>query len=346
MFKVLQVIDRVEVGGAERVFLDLTKLLLDKNISVDTLCISAKGKQYDAIDSRANKIFLNRQNKYSLTTLWKCTNICGNYDIVHVHMRYTYFYIRLAQIICFKKFTIVFHDHYGDIGKDTSIPWSMKGFMVPKYYIGVSNTLYQWSLEQLKIPKNRAWLLKNTILPSKAGSIFPTTSNKNCLIVSNFRETKNIEFAIQLAIKMKKKLTIVGQHFQDNYSNRISNIIKTENNIEHIANERNVQSIMNNYSLALHTAKSESGPLVLMEYLAQGLPFVAFQTGEVAEVLREMIPQCFVDSFDEDKWIEAIQAIEKNPPQPADLTSLFEKYFGPENYINQCLAIYQQVENF
>jgi hypothetical protein len=55
--KILQVIDRLEVGGAERVFLDLTYLLLNENLSIDTLLISGQGPLSASIDPRAGNIF-------------------------------------------------------------------------------------------------------------------------------------------------------------------------------------------------------------------------------------------------------------------------------------------------
>ncbi len=344
--KILQVIDRVEVGGAERVFLDLTSLLLDKGFRVDTLCISAQGKQYDTIDTRANSMFLNRKSKYSILTMWKCAAICSKYDIVHVHMRFTYAYIRLAQLVSFRKFKIVFHDHFGDIEKDKSIPWSLKGIFCPHYYIGVSNTLYTWSKDFLRINNTNTWLLRNTIIPHNVSNNNDVKyGERKWLVVSNLRETKNIEFAVDLALKMNRKLTIVGQVLNNEYSIRLKAFIEQHLTLTLLENEQNVQSLMGAYSLALHTAKSESGPLVLMEYLAQGLPFVAYETGEVANILKDILPQCFLKSFDESDWINKIEHIEQNPPSATYLKSLFETYFGPEKYINQCLAIYQQVVN-
>lgn len=338
--KVLQVIDRVEAGGAERVFLDMTEMLIDKGVQVETLCISAKGKLYDKIDSRAKTHFLNRRNKFSISTMWRCAKLCANFDLVHVHMRHTYGYVRLAQLISLKKFKIIFHDHFSL----NHVPFNLKSIFKPTYYIGVCMHNIEWARNNLYLNPSNIFLLSNTI-KRKVFNDVPNKLVDSIVIVSNIRPIKNIELAINVAEKMNKKMTIIGNNYDLSYYNLLNSKISLNNNIEILQNIENVQFELLKHTLGLHTSNSETGPLVLLEYLAQGLPFVAYQTGEVAHVLKEIIPQCFVNSLDENEWIEAIKNIEQNPPSAAYLKSLFETYFGPEKYINQCLAIYQQVVN-
>lgn len=336
--KILQVIDRVEVGGAERVFLDLTKLLLDKGLQVDTLCISAKGKQYESIDARANKMFLNRKSKYSISTMWKCALICSGYDLVHVHMRHTYAYVRLAQIISQRKYKLIFHDHFNL----NRVPNNLKGIFTPKYYIGVSSRIIKWAKTNLNTTPQNIFLLRNTIEPKPSFKISQTYLS-NLVIVSNIKDIKNIEFSIQLAQALNTSLTIIGKCYDSDYFDRLKNMIGKDDRINFITSIDIVQEELSQYKIGLHTSPSETGPLALLEYLAQGLPFVAYQTGEVAHLLKDFLPQCFVNSFDRNDWLIAIEQIEQNPPDPEYLKELFHTHFGPENYIQQCLQIYQQV---
>ena len=52
------------------------------------------------------------------------------------------------------------------------------------------------------------------------------------------------------------------------------------------------------FEIGLQTAKSESGPLVLIEYLAQSLPFLTFNTGQVVDDIKSDIPQLILDNFE------------------------------------------------
>lgn len=340
-FKVLQVIDRLEVGGAERVFLDLTYLLLNENIKVDALLISGKGPLYSSIDSRAGKYFLNRKWKFNPFKMVECASICSRYQIVHVHMRHTYAYVRLAQIISFKKFNIIFHDHFGDNEMSFSSLFTLKGFFKPKYYIGVSKHSVNWAIAKLNIDNSRVFLLKNIIIPSDDS--VKLNSNRDLLMISNIRPIKNIELAVGLAKNFRRKLTIYGNAPADEYSENILKLIEATDYVELIQGENNIQRFFKNYSLAVHTAHLETGPLVLIEYLARGLPFLAHAVGEVAEVLKDEIPECFINSLDITKWEEKISYLEKAAPSPEKLIGLFNKYFGTKGYIGKCMNIYKEI---
>ncbi len=340
--KILQVIDRLEIGGAERVFLDLTYLLLNENFHVDTLLISGQGTLSGSIDQRAGKYFLDRKMKYSLFKMFACASICAKYQVVHVHMRYTYAYVRLAQMISFKKFKIIFHDHYGDIEINPGTPFTLKGLFKPQYYIGVSGQLVNWAISKLHIDKSRVFLLRNTVIPSTEN--IQINSRQDMLMISNIRSTKNIELAIELANKLKRNLMIYGNATASAYSEHILKLIENSPYVELVQGETGVQRFFANYSLAIHTAHSETGPLVLMEYLEKGLPFLAHATGEVAHVLKDELPECFITHLDAGAWINRIEKLTQNPPIPGELKKLFEKYFGTKQYIRQCIAIYKKAE--
>jgi glycosyltransferase involved in cell wall biosynthesis len=100
--------------------------------------------------------------------------------------------------------------------------------------------------------------------------------------------------------------------------------------------------------MAIHTSLSETGPLVLLEYMANGLPFVTSNTGEVVDQIRDELPDLIVSTFNEEDWIEKIIALENEIQINGQfinrkLKELFNKKFSPEKYIEQCLKIYQNV---
>ena len=138
-------------------------------------------------------------------------------------------------------------------------------------------------------------------------------------------------------------LTFFGRIQDDNYYKKILSEIKKlglEKKINFITNENNIQNRLHEFDFGIHTAISESGPLVLIEFLAQNLPFISYKTGYVSDILVDEIPDFFVDDFDKEKWIEIIN---KNNTTNQNLEALFEKYFSPEKYVNKCLKIYQKI---
>ncbi len=123
------------------------------------------------------------------------------------------------------------------------------------------------------------------------------------------------------------------------------NLIEDSPYVEIVKKETDVQRFFGNFSLAIHTSFSETGPLVLLEYLSRGLPFLAHETGEVANLLKKEIPECFINQLDVNAWEVRIEMLLANPPSPDKLKRLFNKYFGAKQYVQQCVAIYEQVVN-
>lgn len=343
MVSVLQVIDRLEIGGAERVLLDLTFLLRNEGVNVDVLTISGKGQLDRQIDRRCKRYYLNRKRKYSISKIWECYEICRNYSVVHVHMRHTYAYIRLVQFMLFGKFKIVFHDHFGDIDKTKTVPFSLRFLFKPKYYIGVSESLSLWASNELKIPKNRIWTLRNTIIPMDCNGELFAASENNIILISNIRRTKKIDFAIDLALKYDLKLDVYGNVMDLQYGEILKEKIRFSNHIRIISGVSDIQPLLKNYRLAIHTAESESGPLVLLEYLANGIPFLAYGTGEIFVTLKSKYPQYFINNYVFDNWYNRINQIENSEVQSNKLKGIFRDYFGPNLYIKQCMDIYHQV---
>jgi glycosyltransferase involved in cell wall biosynthesis len=338
--KVLHVIDRLGVGGAEKVFLDITHLLAARNVAVDALLFDGSGELTDRLDKRVSLHVLNRVNKYSLAKLRQLHKLCSHYTIIHAHMRHVYQYVRLAQLLFRGKYQLLIHDHYGI---DKNIPLSLKYVFKPRHYIGVCTSLVDWATSDVKVPSPNVYLLPNIIIPKSDGSY---TSNKNtsrAIMVANVSRVKNIEFAIELVSRMDLQLDIYGNNRDESYYNELYQLIGSGAKTRVINDVSDFTHIYSRYDFAIHCSRSESGPLVLLEYLAAGIPFIAYKTGEVAEVIYSELPLLFVDSFDMDEWIRRIDVIKQMHDLPEKMRMVFSKHFSPEKYTEECLRIYERI---
>lgn len=341
--KVLQIIDQLNVGGAERVFLDLTRSLYkSKKIEIAILTFNKNGDFYKLLDPKINKIEFERKNKFNIFTAYTLSKKIRNFDIIHVHMRHVYKYVKFVSLIFGVKTKIILQDHYGKISTDKKIPKYFNSILKPIFYIGVSEELVNWAKEKLKI--NNVYKLGNIVIKKEFSPLQKT--KKGYVIVGNIKPVKNQLFAIQLAITMNEELTIVGKIQDYEYYESLVleiNKLNYQEKIYFIHNINNVQHLLNKYKLGLMTSISESGPLVLIEYLSQNLPFVAFNTGEVSLTLNKQLPNFFVNDFNKKKWIEKVNQLKKND---VNLESIYDQYFSLNSYVNKCLQIYQKIINY
>lgn len=337
MMKILQVIDTLNVGGAERVFVDICNILKENHQNVSALILlNNSGVLADNLNVPI--IELNRKNKWNFFTMYKCSLILKKYDIVHCHLRQVYKYIALIKLIFNLKTKIVFHDHYGSINNDKSVPFLFNSIFKPKFYIGVSNILCDWAKNKLQMADDKVFLLDNIIRKR-----FQTTEiNKkyDFILVSNIKPIKNNLFAIELCKLVNKSLLLVGKNQNNPYYLDVVKNVEKLNDGEINTTVSEAQLIIPSARIGLHTSKSETGPLVLIEFLAQGIPFLAYETGEVAKILKPYFPEFFINNFDLKNWESKINTILNMDIDKTKMDFVFNKYFSEKNYYEKLMIIY------
>lgn len=351
--KVLHVIDSLRIGGAERVLVDLCNLLIRKNVDVSVLVITGEDPMRKYLDPDIPYYKLNRTFKWDMAKLYRINKICRGYDIIHVHLRYNFKYLAFCKFVFRGKFRIVLHDHFGDIENDRRIPFGVGFFLRrERWFMGVSQPLVAWAVERVGLKPYRCFILPNIVmrrenLPEKAS---PSKSLK-VLLVSNFRPSKNHAFAFKLFAELNKvldyRVTLVGQVHDKEYMGRLLDQIRHLNLLDRLEIRHDiddVQLIASQFDIAIHTAHQESGPLVLIEYLAQGLPFVAFKTGEVSTQVCDVIPDFLMGNFDVSEWLKRILfVINRKRQYEREIRDCFESLYSEDRFVDRTLHIYNHI---
>jgi glycosyltransferase involved in cell wall biosynthesis len=352
--KVIQIIDRLHIGGAERVLVMISNILQQHGHTVKVITTVSDGPLVHQLHKDIQYLNLRRQWKWNIVTMRKLVNEIKDYDVIHVHSSHNLRYVYLAMKLFRITKPIFFHEHYGDIHIDPSIRWHQKLVYPKVIFIGVSSKHTQWAIQKLKMPEEQVFLLPNTVEKLIVDQSVKRKETRNqLLLVSNFRSSKNIEFAIELFSELKKiesiyRLTIIGQIADKEYYEKIQNLISKnglKSEIEFVHNCSNIQPFLHQFDFALHTAVSESGPLVLIEYMAQGLPFLTYNAGEVVEEIKSKIPLAVLNSFDKNEWLNRIQTLLSLPLDDLShkFSNLYDHYFSTEGYYKKLIEIYQTV---
>ena len=341
--KVLMIIDRMNIGGAEKVCEDLV-VLLKNRLDLQVLLISpTEVDQAKRIDKNIHVNQLNRIRKFSIIKAVRCYRILRDFDVLHVHMRHTFRYISLINKIFNLKKYIILHDHYGSIHVDQGLPFLFSKYFKPDFYIGVSNELTYWAHKTWLIPESMCKTMTN--LPSlnlTRQNIH--VSNNNFVIVGNFKGVKNQIFALELSKKLNMKIDLIGKIQDKKYFENIVNVYPEGSNYIH--NINNVSEILEQYKFGLCCSLSESGPLVILEYFVNGLPFLAYKTGGISDILHKYIPQYFLDTLDLNEWVVRYKELNNNYSRISNeiIEEVLFKEFNRDGYLNELLSIYSNVK--
>lgn len=336
--KVLQVIDKLNAGGAERMVVQLANLLYAHEVSVDVLVFHRGGELEGELDKGIKFRSLNRTHKYNPLTLYRVNRICSAYNIVHTHLRHVHAYISLAKFLFAGRYTVILHDHAAVVNP---VPMRLRGIFKPSIYIGVNDELRRWAIEKIGINDKRAFLLENCI----TGKDYPDHLAKNgrAIIIGNIRKVKNIEFAIAFCWQRGVPLDIYGSILDEGYYKTLLTLAENNDDVRIITGVTDFTGLLPAYTFAIHCSHNETGPLVLLEYLAAGLPFIAFQTGNIAEKIAHRLPQLFLRDFNPATWVHALDTILADKLLPDKMKEVFGEINNPERYFHQCREIYRSI---
>jgi glycosyltransferase involved in cell wall biosynthesis len=349
--RIAQIIDRLNIGGAERVLVTIANLLQEHGHEVKVVTTVSPGALAGKLNENIRQVNLGRKWKWNVITMRRLVKEIKDHDIIHVHSFHNLRYVTLAAKIFRLKKPIVYHEHHGaranaePSATEKIISWGI-------VFIAVSEKLRSWAIEKLRIPEQKVFVLPNTI--SKENNVVvqeKSADTKELVIVSNFVPVKNLEFAAELFVLLKDtalynyRFTIIGQIADELYFKKIKTFIAENNLEEHaniLTNVEDVQPLLNNFDLAIHTSTSESGPVVLIEYMSQGLPFLTYNTGEVVEQVKSKIPLAVMNSFEKYEWVNRIETLLNLPYDDlsSKFSNVYDHYFSTEAYYNKLMEIY------
>ncbi|WP_370392201.1 glycosyltransferase [uncultured Winogradskyella sp.] len=350
--KIVQVIDRLEVGGAERVLVDLTNLLHESNYAVSVVCLLEEGQLDAQLASEIPVTYIRRKNKFNPIYLFKLYKELNKYDVIHIHLRQVLRYVSLLFYLTglHKKRVVVFHDHFGKISEHKSIGNSIKlAIKKCSAYVGVSEELVSWAKEEGL--NSKIYKIANIIRKNRTLIKTERTNHKSVKVVSvgNFRPQKNYEYLLDVIKRSPDHyhFTIYGQAVDIAYFEKIKTQIcnfNITNKVTIITNCKDIKAELHKYDIGIHTAKSETGPLVAIEYLSENLPFVGYNTGEVADKVKLVFKEFIQYDFEVTNWLKQMDLLFKNKEElEAKIEQFYNQNFSEETYVKSCVSIYEEL---
>ncbi|MFD0989543.1 glycosyltransferase [Mariniflexile jejuense] len=294
--KVLQLIDSLEVGGAERVAVNIANALVSQD-AVSHLCATrAEGLLKDSLDTHVEYLFLNKKSTLDVLSIFRLNRYVKLHQIKIIHAHSSSFFLATIIRIFNKNIKVVWHDHYGN-----SEFLQHRTFKVLKacsvyfnHIFCVNKHLEKWAKLHLK-SKNISYLpnfaVKTNLTPETTlhGEI-----GKRIICLANLREQKDhltLLKAFKITIEQHKDWTLhlIGKDFNDLYSETVKSFIldnALQKNVFLYGSKPDTFHMLSQATIGVLSSKSEGLPLSLLEYGLARLPVIATQVGECAEVVK------------------------------------------------------------
>ena len=324
---VLHVIEQLALGGAERMAVDLANETARCGHRV-TVCVTRLVDTLAAeLRPEIHVIRLARRSNYELGPVLRLLRYVRreNVDLVHAHMRSSMALLLPFRALRIIPVPVVVHDHYGAIEVDTSVPrWFRIGHRWIDAYVGVSPSLGAWA-RTAGLPADRIEVIPNALdltrltsagtadLPGELGLAAGTTL---ALIVATIRPDKGIEVALEAiaAVRHDRPIhvaiagTLADPQYQAMLEARCREL-GLDGKVTFLGARRDVPALLAACDLALSSSHTESGPLVLIEFLVAGRAFVATRVGDIGRRLAAAGLAGFVPPRDPAAMARAIEEL-------------------------------------
>ncbi len=309
--RVLAVTDTLEVGGAERVAVDIANSL-DRRTHEPLFCATRNdGPLRDTLRPDVDVEILGRRATWDVAGLLRFARFVRDreVDLIHTHGRGTMKFVALCRQTGLLTTPHVFHDHYGRLHLDRRAGTDLRNAMRigVDEYLGVDGRLCSWATEAIGVPADRVHLARSGVDLGRFVDVEPTDLRAEfdlhgvevvLVMVANFRQQKDHPTALralaELPDELRRRLAVVfigSTTAEPAYFDRCMAMVDDLGVGDHvrIAGERDDPlRYLAGADGALLASKNETGPLVVLEYMASGLPFVATDTGEIMRAVRHL----------------------------------------------------------
>jgi glycosyltransferase involved in cell wall biosynthesis len=295
--RIVQVIDSLETGGAERMAVNYANGLAKKVDFSGLVSTRAEGSLKIHIDKDVNYLFLNKKSMFDLRAILGFRKYCKQNDIGYVHAHSTSYFLAILVKCIYPKIHILWHDHNGNsefLEVREAVPLNFASFFF-KGIIVVNNQLKEWAIRKLHckyvlyIPNFTNEETADTVTTQLKGE-----PGKRILSLANLREQKDHFLLLKVAEQLKTShpdwtFHLVGKDFDDAYSQQVKTYIKEkslENTVFVYGSRNDTVGIIKACDIAILTSKSEGLPVALLEYGLYGKPVVVTNVGEIPLIVR------------------------------------------------------------
>lgn len=290
--RILQVIDSLEIGGAERMAVNYANALAHKLEYSGIVVTRKEGFLKEKVNSNVGYFFLERRSKLDFKAVFRLKKICKQHAISHLQAHSSSFFIAFLTKLVLPKIKIIWHDHNGlseFVSKQKALVLKITSYLFSGIVV-VNDKLKKWAEKEL----NCQQIIYLPNFTSFENEIVAETKlfghdGKRILCLANLRFQKNHFFLLDVAKIVLKKhpdwsFHLVGKDFNDDYSAEVKKSIKEnqfENNIFIYGSKSDVKNIMSQSDIAILTSQSEGLPVAILEYGLNKKPLVTTAVGEI-----------------------------------------------------------------
>lgn len=299
--KVLQIIDSLATGGAEKLLLDSIPLYKERGVNMDLLVLQDKDYPFmQALESiDCCKIYkLGVGSVYNPLLVFKISKILKHYDIAHVHLFPAQYWAVLAKNFSRAKTKLIFTEHSTSNKRMRyRFSKSLEFFFYNQYdlIVAITSRIREIMISYIPSIKEKVVVVQNGILLSILNDVSPYSkedlgfdANDVLLIqVSSMQYPKDHKTLINSMAELPTyfKLILVGDGV---LKKELINMVNTKGLGERViffGRRDDVPKLLKSVDLVILSSIYEGLSLSSIEGMASGKPFLATNVPGLSEIV-------------------------------------------------------------
>ena len=301
--KVLQIIDSLNVGGAEKLLLDTIPLYTKKGIEMDILLLHDKNYPFTQALEKENccQIYrLGEGSVYNPLHIFKIAKIINNYDIAHVHLFPAQYWAVLANLIKGNKTKLIFTEHNTTNNRLSNSVLSLIDKQSYKFFnkiIAITDEIKYILKSHTGLKENKFITINNgvninrykTASPIERESINPFINSEDILIsqVSGFRLQKDQQTLIRALSHLPEnyKVLLIGDGEYRTHCEELVKKLSLQNRCFFLGKRTDIPQLLQASDYVVLSSKYEGLSLSSIEGMASGKPFIASDVPGLREIV-------------------------------------------------------------
>lgn len=352
--RVLHIVDSLQLGGAERVAVNLSNALAETGIETH-LCVSrTDGPLHTFVSNKVKLLMLNKKSTYDVVALLRLYKYVrnNNINVIHAHSS-SVFWASLVKPR--RDCVLIWHAHFGNAVESKPPHWLSLSKRKIDFAYTVNEDLKKWTVDVVGIMDTHVEYLKNyPVLDfnTELKSPLKETGDYKIAHVAGLRREKDHLTLLRAAQKLPNcDFYLVGTDFNDSYSQEVRKFVKDNqlHNVHVLGGRTDIAAILHHCVIGVLTSESEGLPVSLLEYGLAGLPVVCTKVGECPEVLGQGEYGFLIDKGDSEGLVSSIKQLIGDISLRERMSKAFhdniEHNYSKEAVINKIIERYCQLLN-
>ena len=292
--KILHVISSLEIGGAQRLLSELLPIIKIKGDITLLVLYDIDNELKNRIISNSIKIInLNQKKIYNPLIVLQLIKIIKEYDIIHVHLFPTLYWVGIASLFCSHK--ILLYTEHSTFNKRRNHRCLL---FIEKFIYSLYNVIISISHQtQLNLI---TWLQKdyndshfnvieNGINLKLYSDINIQPNNKNLIMISRFVESKDQQTVIKAMTYLNNdiKLLFVGDGHTKVECENLAKKLKVYHRISFLGTRNDIPSLIQNSYIGIQSSNWEGFGLSALEIMASNRPIIASNINGLKEIVKD-----------------------------------------------------------